>query len=80
MNPILITGDLCDKHKSDHDGSFRVLPPAFQSYGKPIAPHTGVNGKRQVNLFDPDGTRVELMESETANGKLVPPSTAPPPN
>jgi lactoylglutathione lyase len=54
--------------------------PAFQTYGKPIAPHTGVNGKRQVNLFDPDGTRVELMESETANGKPVPPSTAPPPN
>jgi catechol 2,3-dioxygenase-like lactoylglutathione lyase family enzyme len=53
--------------------------PAFQSYGKPIAPHTGVNGKRQVNLFDPDGIRAELMESETANGKPVPPSTAPPP-
>jgi catechol 2,3-dioxygenase-like lactoylglutathione lyase family enzyme len=54
--------------------------PAFQTYSKPIAPHTGVNGKRQVNLFDPDGTRVELMESDTANGKPVPPSTAPPPN
>jgi catechol 2,3-dioxygenase-like lactoylglutathione lyase family enzyme len=54
--------------------------PAFQTYGKPLAEHTGVNGKRQVNLFDPDGTRVELMESETANGKPVPPSTAPPPN
>ncbi|WP_353070206.1 VOC family protein [Tunturibacter empetritectus] len=53
--------------------------PAFESYGKPIAPHTGVNGKRQVNLFDPDGTRAELMESDTANGKPVPPSTAPPP-
>jgi catechol 2,3-dioxygenase-like lactoylglutathione lyase family enzyme len=54
--------------------------PAYQTYGKPLAPHTGVNGKRQVNLFDPDGTRVELMESATANGKPVPPSTAPPPN
>jgi len=54
--------------------------PAFQTYGKPLTQHTGVNGKRQVNLFDPDGTRVELMESETANGKPVPPSTAPPPN
>jgi catechol 2,3-dioxygenase-like lactoylglutathione lyase family enzyme len=53
---------------------------AFQSYGKPLTPHTGVNGKRQVNLFDPDGTRVELMESETADGKPVPPSTAPPPH
>jgi catechol 2,3-dioxygenase-like lactoylglutathione lyase family enzyme len=54
--------------------------PAFQTYGKPLTQHTGVNGKRQVNLFDPDGTRVELMESHTANGKPVPPSTAPPPN
>jgi catechol 2,3-dioxygenase-like lactoylglutathione lyase family enzyme len=54
--------------------------PAFQTYGKPLTQHTGVNGKRQVNLFDPDGTRVELMESQTANGKPVPPSTAPPPN
>jgi catechol 2,3-dioxygenase-like lactoylglutathione lyase family enzyme len=54
--------------------------PAFQTYGKPVASHTGVNGKRQVNLFDPDGTRAELMESETANGKPVPPSTAPPPH
>jgi catechol 2,3-dioxygenase-like lactoylglutathione lyase family enzyme len=54
--------------------------PTFQTYGKPLTQHTGVNGKRQVNLFDPDGTRVELMESETANGKPVPPSTAPPPN
>ncbi len=54
--------------------------PAFSTYDKPLAPHTGVNGKRQLNLFDPDGTRVELMEPITANGKPVPPSTAPPPH
>jgi catechol 2,3-dioxygenase-like lactoylglutathione lyase family enzyme len=53
--------------------------PAFSSYGKPIALHTGVNGKRQFNLFDPDGTRVELMEPFTSDGKPVPSSTAPPP-
>jgi lactoylglutathione lyase len=53
--------------------------PVYRSYGKPVAPHTGVNGKRQVNLFDPDGSRVELMEPFPANGKAVPPSTAPPP-
>ena len=39
----------------------------------------GKNGKRQVNLYDPDGTRVELMEAQTADGKPVPSSTAPPP-
>jgi regulator of ribonuclease activity A len=27
------TCDLCDDHKSDGDGTFRVLPPVFQSYG-----------------------------------------------
>jgi regulator of ribonuclease activity A len=34
--PILVTGDLCDLHKADHDGSFRVLPPSFHSYGKRV--------------------------------------------
>lgn len=51
--------------------------PAFKTYGKPLEIHTGVNGKRQVNLFDPDGTRVELMEPFTVTGKPVPSSTAP---
>ena len=53
--------------------------PAYKAYGKPLEVHTGVNRKRQVNLFDPDGTRVELMEPNTIDGKPTPPSTAPPP-
>jgi len=52
---------------------------AYLSYGKPLEMHVGVNGKRQVNLYDPDGTRVELMEPFTANGQVTPSSTAPPP-
>jgi len=51
----------------------------YLSYQKPLEIRVGVNGKRQVNLYDPDGTRVELMEAKTADGKPVPPSTAPPP-
>ncbi len=35
-NSSLITGDLCDAHKSKHDGSFRVLPPVFRDYGKRV--------------------------------------------
>jgi regulator of ribonuclease activity A len=32
--PILVTGDLCDRHKSDDaNGAFRVLPPVFRDYG-----------------------------------------------
>ncbi len=52
---------------------------ARKNYGQKIEIRTGVNGKRQANLFDPDGTRIELMEPNTASGKPVPPSTAPPP-
>ena len=44
-----------------------------------IEAKVGVNRKRQVNLYDPDGTRVELMETNTIDGKPAPPSTAPPP-
>lgn len=39
----------------------------------------GVNGKRQINTYDVDGTRVELMEPATHDGKPRPPSTAPAP-
>lgn len=53
--------------------------PAFKTYGKPLTIATGINGKRQVNLYDPDGTRVELMEPFTVTGKPTPSSTAPPP-
>jgi lactoylglutathione lyase len=49
------------------------------AYGKEIAIQVGVNRKRQVNLFDPDGTRIELMEPVTIDGKPAPSSTAPPP-
>jgi regulator of ribonuclease activity A len=28
------TCDLCDAHKSDSDGAFRVLPPVFTDFGK----------------------------------------------
>jgi lactoylglutathione lyase len=48
-------------------------------YDKEITIQIGVNRKRQINLFDPDGTRVELMEPHTVDGKPVPSSSAPPP-
>ncbi len=53
--------------------------PAFKTYGKELTVNTGVNQKRQVNIYDPDGTRVELMEPNTVTGKPTPSSTAPPP-
>jgi len=54
----------------------RPLPPGCKP---PDAIKVGVNGKRQINYYDPDGTRVELMEPTTFDGKAVPSSTAPPP-
>lgn len=48
-------------------------------YTREIVIQTGVNRKRQINLYDPDGTRIELMEPNTVDGKPAPNSTAPPP-
>lgn len=53
--------------------------PARKSYARPIEIRVGVNGKRQANLFDPDGTRIELMKPNTVDGKSVPSSAAPAP-
>ena len=53
--------------------------PYRQAYTRPLEIKTGVNRKRQLNIYDPDGTRVELMESDTVDGKPAPPSTLPPP-
>jgi catechol 2,3-dioxygenase-like lactoylglutathione lyase family enzyme len=53
--------------------------PAFARYPLPVVIRTGIDRKRQVNLFDPDGTRVELMEPFTVDGKPAVSSTAPVP-
>ena len=49
-------------------------------YEKEIVIQTGVNKKRQINLYDPDGTRIELMEPNTVDGQPAPNSTAPVPH
>jgi catechol 2,3-dioxygenase-like lactoylglutathione lyase family enzyme len=48
--------------------------------GRPMVIRTGVNRKRQINLYDPDGTRIELMELNTVDGQPAPNSTAPVPH
>lgn len=53
--------------------------PGRKDYTRPLEIRTGINRKRQMNLFDPDGTRVELMEPNTIDGKPTPPSKAPAP-
>jgi lactoylglutathione lyase len=53
----------------------RALPAGCMATN-PI--HTGVNRKRQINCYDPDGTRVEVMEANTVDGLPAPSSPAPP--
>ncbi len=49
-------------------------------YDKELKIQIGVNRKRQINLYDPDGTRIELMETNTIDGQPAPNSTAPAPH
>jgi lactoylglutathione lyase len=46
-------------------------------YARPIEQRVGRNRRRQANLFDPAGVRVELMEPTTIDGIPTPPTTAP---
>ncbi len=64
---------------ADVPASVKILEARPYPYGKPIEAKTGVNRKRQANLFDLDGTRTEMMERVTIDGKPTPSSTAPPP-
>ena len=54
----------------------RVLPAGCRP---PDPLKTGVNRKRQVNAYDPDGTRIEVMEEATVDGKAPASSDAPAP-
>jgi catechol 2,3-dioxygenase-like lactoylglutathione lyase family enzyme len=53
--------------------------PYRQTYGRQVEARVGINRRRLSNLYDPDGTRVELMEPGTVDGTPTPSSTAPPP-
>lgn len=65
----------------DVPAAARALQPraARAGYTRAMEPRTGINRKRQLNLFDPDGTRSELMEAQTVDGKPAASSTAAPP-
>ncbi len=50
----------------------------YAAWGRPMEIRIGKNRRRQLNLWDPDGIRVEFMESHTFEGVPAPePSTAP---
>jgi len=58
---------------------FVKAKPAWKDYARAAQQeaHTGVNHKWQGNFFDPDGTRSEFMEADTADGFPSPMSHAP---
>jgi catechol 2,3-dioxygenase-like lactoylglutathione lyase family enzyme len=51
--------------------------PARKDYKRAIEVKVGKNHKRQCNLFDPDGNRVELMEDHTVDGLPSPMAALP---
>ena len=57
--------------------SARPLPAGAQLSTEIL---TGTDHKRQIHAFDPDGTRIEIMEPGPVDGQPAPSSPAPPPN
>jgi len=53
--------------------------PLPKSCKHPTGMKLGKNGRWQINCYDSDGSRVEVMEPDTFNGVPIPPSNAPPP-
>jgi regulator of ribonuclease activity A len=63
----LSTCDLCDDHKSDADGDFRVLPPVFRSFGGRTAFAGPVS---TVKAFE-DNTAVKAAVESPGLGRVL---------
>lgn len=66
MNPLL-TCDLCDAHKGDTSGAFRVLPTVFQAYGG-VAAFAGE--VITVKCFE-DNTPVKAALESPGHGRVL---------
>lgn len=62
------TCDLCDAHKGDTDGGFRVLPPLFRDFGRRLAFHGPV---ATVRCLDDNSMVKAAVESPGAARVLV---------
>ena len=62
------TCDLCDAHRGDTDGSFRVLPPVFRDFGCRLAFHGPV---ATVRCLDDNSMVKAAVESPGAGRVLV---------
>lgn len=67
MTASFATCDLCDEHKNDTDGDFRVLPPVFKDYGRRIKFSGQVS---TVKCFE-DNTLVKAAVDSPGNGRVL---------
>ena len=67
MTTPFATCDLCDEHKNDTDGAFRVLPPVFKDYGQRIKFSGPVS---TVKCFE-DNTLVKAAVDSSGNGRVL---------
>jgi regulator of ribonuclease activity A len=61
------TCDLCDLHKSESSGAFRVLPPVFRDFGKRVRFAGPVS---TVKCFE-DNSAVKAALEEPGNGRVL---------
>ena len=61
------TCDLCDDHKSDGDGAFRVLPPVFRSFGG----RARFAGPAATVKCHEDNTLVKAALDEPGRGRVL---------
>jgi len=66
MDPLL-TCDLCDLHKNDTSGAFRVLPPVFQAYGGRPA----FAGHVVTVKCHEDNTSVKALAESAGGGRVL---------
>jgi regulator of ribonuclease activity A len=66
MNP-LSTCDLCDAHKNDDDGRFRILPPMFQDFGATHAFH----GRIATARCHEDNSPVRAAVNSPGEGRVL---------
>jgi regulator of ribonuclease activity A len=67
MTPAFATCDLCDAHKADSTGEFRVLPPVFRDFGALLAFCGPVV---TVKCFE-DNSPVKAMVESAGQGRVL---------
>jgi regulator of ribonuclease activity A len=65
--PHIATCDLCDTHKNDSSGAFRVLPPVFRDFG---ARHRFAGPVSTVKCFE-DNTLVKAAVDSPGEGRVL---------